>query len=62
MTSASWNCARNLRQAGTGGSAASSFLPSRASRARASVPLKPRRASVPSDASTSSNGRWYASA
>ena len=42
MTSTSWNCARNFRQAGTGFSAVSSFRPWRSSRARASASLSPR--------------------
>ena len=49
MTRTSWNCDRSLRQAGTASSAASSFGPYRASRARASSSPSPRRSSVRSD-------------
>jgi hypothetical protein len=54
MTSGSANCPRNFFQRGTARSAVSSFLPWRASRARASSSLSPRRASLRSAATTSS--------
>ena len=41
MTRTSWNCARKRRQAGTGGSAASSLRPSRSRRRRASSSPRP---------------------
>src|SRR5690606_5636730 len=54
--------ARNLRHAGTGCSAVSSFLPQRCNRARASSSRRPRSASDASAASTSSTGVLYAGA
>jgi hypothetical protein len=52
-TRGSRNCARNLRQAGTGGAARSSFGPSAARRRAASCAVRPRSRSVPSARATS---------
>src|SRR5688572_1180769 len=53
MTSTSWNCARNFRQAGTGFSVASSFGPCCSRRLHASSVVRPVRA-VPAAERTSS--------
>ena len=60
MISTSWNCARNLRQPGTGRSARNSFGPYWARRWRASSVVMPRSGSLPSSAITWSTGCRYA--